>query len=217
MRKSRVSIPTSERDSVVARYLSGESTTALAVEYGVTQPTVVYLLRKRDIPRRSRSETNRLRAPVDDAVLHRLVAEGRLSQREIALHMGVSLPTIERAMRRLRLRSKRGRGSPLAHNYFWNGGRRREPEGYVLVRCPEHPHASKQGYVREHRLVMERKLGRFLLPEEVVHHKDGKPRNNAPSNLRVFRNNAEHLRHEWRFHLPKFRANRGGHQDASRP
>jgi hypothetical protein len=49
----------------------------------------------------------------------------------------------------------------------------------------------KSGYyreregVREHRLVMEQILGRKLLHNEVVHHKDHNKRNNDPSNLEV--------------------------------
>lgn len=37
----------------------------------------------------------------------------------------------------------------------------------------------------EHRLVMERKLGRRLSRDEVVHHKDGDKRNNRLSNLEL--------------------------------
>lgn len=43
-----------------------------------------------------------------------------------------------------------------------------------------------------HRAVMERKLGRKLRPEEVVHHKDRNKQNNDPRNLWVFKNQAEH-------------------------
>ena len=39
--------------------------------------------------------------------------------------------------------------------------------------------------VRAHRWVMEQVLGRPLLPTEHVHHKDGDPLNNDPSNLEV--------------------------------
>ena len=40
-------------------------------------------------------------------------------------------------------------------------------------------------------------LGRKLKPDEVVHHIDGNKRNNEPSNLKVFENQAEHAR----FHM----------------
>lgn len=45
-----------------------------------------------------------------------------------------------------------------------------------------------------HRIVAEIMLGRPLAPGEVVHHKDGNKRNNAPGNLEVFRNQAAHAK-----------------------
>lgn len=54
-----------------------------------------------------------------------------------------------------------------------------------------------EGYVKlygvhEHRVVAKQKLGRELLPGEVVHHIDGNKRNNAPDNLMVFSSQKEH-------------------------
>lgn len=40
-----------------------------------------------------------------------------------------------------------------------------------------------KGYVYEHRLNLEKKLGRRLKKGEHVHHKDGNPANNKASNL----------------------------------
>src|SRR5262245_38465839 len=57
-----------------------------------------------------------------------------------------------------------------ARNAGWRGGRTVDKSGYVLLLRPEHPYANRHGYVREHRLVMEQVLGRYLLPTEVVHH-----------------------------------------------
>lgn len=70
--------------------------------------------------------------------------------------------------------------------------------GYLLEYCPDHPHCTKLGYVRQHRLVAEAVLGRFLLPEEVVHHEDEVTSNNNPSNLWLFPSQAEHNRHHKR-------------------
>lgn len=53
-------------------------------------------------------------------------------------------------------------------NYKWNGGKKLV-KGYIFLLKPDHPFAS-QGYVAEHRLVMEEYLGRYLRKEEIVHH-----------------------------------------------
>lgn len=47
--------------------------------------------------------------------------------------------------------------------------------------------------VRAHRWLMEQELGRKLLPNEHVHHRDGNPLNNDPGNLEVI-GGAEHMR-----------------------
>lgn len=52
----------------------------------------------------------------------------------------------------------------------------------------------KKGYILEHRYVMEQKIGRLLLPSEVVHHRDGNTQNNHPDNLELFESNAAHMR-----------------------
>lgn len=49
-------------------------------------------------------------------------------------------------------------------------------------------------YVREHRLVMERTLGRKLNSNELVHHKDKNKLNNNPDNLELM-SFSEHARH----------------------
>jgi hypothetical protein len=73
----------------------------------------------------------------------------------------------------------------LSNNPAWRGGKTVTPNGYVLVKQPTHPHADVRGYVYEHRLVAESKLGRYLLPTEQVHHIDGNKSNNDPRNLEV--------------------------------
>lgn len=78
-------------------------------------------------------------------------------------------------------------------NGHWRGGVCML-NGYRCVQVPEHPLASSRGYVLEHRLVAERKLGRLLHASEVVHHIDGNRCNNDPANLEVFRSKADHSR-----------------------
>lgn len=47
----------------------------------------------------------------------------------------------------------------------------------------------------EHRVIAEQVLGRALLPKEVVHHRDGKKRNNTPENIVVFPSQSAHAKH----------------------
>ena len=71
-----------------------------------------------------------------------------------------------------------------AKNHRWNGGRYKDSFGYVYILTPGHPY-SRAGYVAEHRLVMEKAIGRYLLPTELVHHKNGIKDDNRLENLEL--------------------------------
>jgi hypothetical protein len=55
-----------------------------------------------------------------------------------------------------------------------------------MIRSPGHPRAGKGGYVFEHVLIMEELLGRYLLPGENVHHRNGVRDDNRPENLELW-------------------------------
>ena len=67
----------------------------------------------------------------------------------------------------------------------WKGGRVKKSSGYLRIYSPDHPAATKSGYVVEHRLVMEAHLGRYLFTDEVVHHKNGIRDDNRTENLEL--------------------------------
>lgn len=105
------------------------------------------------------------------------------------------------------LRHVRLRGIPVRPSGFpgrrgpdhpaWKGGRYVTDEGYVRVYVPDHPWPRKGGYVYEHVLVIEREIGRRMLPSESVHHIDHNRSNNDRSNLEMTTrgSHARHHRH----------------------
>lgn len=75
------------------------------------------------------------------------------------------------------------RGGPTSKH----AKRRTITNGYAFVRRPDHPRANKYtGRVREHTIVMEQKIGRYLLPDERVHHLNGVRDDNRPENLELW-------------------------------
>jgi hypothetical protein len=73
---------------------------------------------------------------------------------------------------------------------------RRMSRGYVFVHMPDHPAANANNYVLEHRLVMERHLGRHLEPWEHIHHRDENRANNDLSNLELVTRAEHNSRHK---------------------
>jgi len=135
--------------------------------------------------------------------VRRMIEDEKLTQDEVARRLGKNRTTIQRWCHRYGLETQRTgpRGGELHPD--WKGGRRLVG-GYWYVYRPDHPHSTKQRYVAEHRLVAEQTLGRYLLRNEVVHHRDGNTQNNAPENLEVFQTNAQHLRHELKGRIPRW-------------
>lgn len=85
-------------------------------------------------------------------------------------------------------------------NPQWSGGRilayshklKDRSNPYTKVKCHDHPYADAQNYVMEHRLVMEKHLGRYLLPSEIVHHHNGIKADNRIENLALLGSKQEH-------------------------
>jgi uncharacterized protein (DUF1330 family) len=131
-------------------------------------------------------------------------ANGQRSSTEIATLCGMSPKYVQKLLLRYNLPRLRVGGMIGEKNQFWHGGRTLEKGRYYLVKVPNHPHKNSHGYVREHRLVVEKHLGRYLKPKEVVDHINGNTLDNRIENLRVFPNNAEHLRTTLKGKIPKW-------------
>lgn len=139
----------------------------------------------------------------DDQLILDLYKKGH-SQKEIAKKFDCERKLIRKSLKRTEGLVYKGKCKKGHKNPAWKGGRRIDKYGYVLIHAPNHPMANYCGYVREHRLVMSRLLGRNLTKKEVVHHKDGDRTNNNPENLLLFANNGIHLGVELLGKVPKW-------------
>lgn len=80
------------------------------------------------------------------------------------------------------------------------GHKKKRGDGYISVYFPNHPNCTKDKYVMEHILVMEKKLGRHLNDNEVVHHMNGIRDDNRIENLQLmtFKEHAgHHMKKRW--------------------
>lgn len=82
-----------------------------------------------------------------------------------------------------------------------------DKRGYVRRKQPHHPFACVTGFVLEHRLVAEKKLGRFLSKDESAHHINGDKRDNSENNIAVLQRIAHHEYHR-AMQLKKLKPNR---------
>ncbi len=79
----------------------------------------------------------------------------------------------------------------------WKGGIWKI-RGYIYIYSPNHPFGGVRGYVAEHRLVMEKHIGRYLTKKENVHHINGIKDDNRIENLMLFSTLKEHIEYEYK-------------------
>lgn len=155
-------------------------------EVGCTAATILGNLRRFNIPIRPTAEYNRGR---------------KLTEEHIEAIRRAHTGKIVSAETRLKLSESRKRGNFKSPN--WRGGKRtKRTDKYIQLYKPDHPFATKDGYVMEHRLIMEQIIGRYLTRDEVAHHKNRVRSDNDPNNLQLmtFREHMSyHMRERWIF------------------
>ena len=63
------------------------------------------------------------------------------------------------------------------------GAKKKRVDGYIVIYHPTYPSSNAEGYVMEHRYLMERYIGRPLEKNEVVHHINHDKTDNRLENL----------------------------------
>ena len=79
---------------------------------------------------------------------------------------------------------------------FYSKGKKTKKyhSGYCMIYAPNHPN-NIEGYVYEHRLVVEKKLNRYLTKDEIIHHKNGIKSDNSIENLEILSPKQHALHH----------------------
>lgn len=81
----------------------------------------------------------------------------------------------------------------MGENDLWSIRKTVKKGDYLYAIVPEHPRATINGYVLEHIVVLENKIGRLLKEGEEVHHINENKKDNSPDNLLLVKK-GEHQR-----------------------
>jgi len=150
--------------------------------------------------------------PCDEAIIAAYLKDG-VTMKDVSKELGISVGYVHKALHKsntyikprpyMQLFSEEARkknadkrrGRKLSDDHRRNiakakalhcaGHKKMRDDGYISVYFPEHPAASKDGYVMEHRLLMEKKIGRLLEKDEVVHHINHNRKDNRLVNLKL--------------------------------
>jgi hypothetical protein len=133
---------------------------------------------------------------ISENMLVRLIRKYKkgASTEELGVVAGVSAGTISTHLKRAGIELRKPGFQKGSKHHAWVGGRHIGEDGYVrvwlsaddlLVAMAQRHGSCTGGYALEHRVVMAKKLGRLLLEDETVHHKDGDRKNNDPDNLQL--------------------------------
>ena len=175
-------------------FVDGHNIAWLVNKYGVSKHVARKWLDEGNIvvPRGDRRKVKPEQRMFVDMEIVRQMRERNCSTKEISAVVGVCEEVVRERMIEAGIDRLAPTSRPGMAGHHKNG-RKRDRFGYIEIACRNHPNKRNSGRVAEHRLVMESKLGRLLLPGEVVDHIDGFVDNNHPDNLDLYASNKDHL------------------------
>ena len=172
-------IPHSE---VIERYLKKEPSTKIAKIAGISSVAVFGILRRNNVPRRTRAESERLKRKYDHEAIINDYNSG-MFLRAVAKKYGIEDSNILHILKRNGIKSRGREGIRRGADHpKWRGGKTHDHSGYII---------QKEG--RTHRILMEETIRRKLFHWESVHHIDGDKKNYCIDNL-VVMSGREHIR-----------------------
>lgn len=132
-----------------------------------------------------------------DILYQKYITKG-MSAAQISKEFKCADTTIRRWLKKFGIPIRTNSESKIGgKNHNWKGGETLHEDGHVLVRSPDHPNVNANGYIRRSRLVMEKHLGRYLSPGEIVHHKNEDTSDDLIENLDLFPGTSEHVSFHW--------------------
>jgi transposase len=199
------------QNDILQLYKNGLSTNEIAKKYDCSVAPIIKILKEHNalrtleernklaaVKRTGKSRPSLRKQNFSDEKVIELYKSG-LSSYEIGKIVGLSYSGVDKILKKhgvpkrtikeaINIKIKKGTfvtpWKPMEQHCNWKGGRIEDARsGYVRVKAPWHPRANSKGYVFEHILVCEQKIGRFLEPGEVVHHINGIRNDNRPENL----------------------------------
>ena len=181
-------------ESIVKMFAQLGSTRLVADKLGMNLKTVQHVLHSHGVatPRSGRRQYPYAACDRNPEIVLKMCAEGATLD-EMGRAVGTKGAEVKKFLRRQGVTKEFPKAFCGERHHAWKG-RLVDKDGYVLIHCKNHPNGRKHTpYIFEHRLAMEESLGRFLEPNEVVHHRNGIKDDNRIENLQLFQSNGEHL------------------------
>ncbi len=191
------------KDYLMKKYVENKkSSLQIAKDLDCNKTTILNYLKKYNIKRRNIDKYSKI---LIKKVLIQEYIKNTKSIYKLAKEWKCGATTIIRYLNKYNIKIRTISKSIKGKNH-WNYGKtgkdcpnfkgKKTVRGYVLLYVPTHPYVTSIGYVREHRLVIETYLGRYLKPEEIVHHINRKRNDNRLKNLYLFKNKQSHTAYE---------------------